>query len=135
MTTLGSREIFTASLARCVTSDAFVATFYRRFLASSDEVRAKFQHTDFAVQHRMLLRSLELIAAATAGDVEGLAELNARAESHDRHHLNIKRPLYELWLDALLETAREFDPEWDDSIEVAWRSVLGHAIDYMVRRY
>ena len=65
----------------------------------------------------MLLRSLQLCAEATAGDPDGLAELTARAETHSRANLDIKPELYGLWLDAVVETVRECDPEWTTEIE------------------
>lgn len=109
--------------------------FYGRFLASSEEVRHKFRHTDFDNQHRMLLRSLELTATATEGDCAGLRELKERGETHDRHHLDIGPHLYELWLSAIVETASEFDAEWTDEVERAWRTILSHVIDHMVTHY
>ncbi len=129
------KEIFRKSLERCTQSSEFIPTFYDRFVASSPEVRRKFAHTDFAKQNKMLLRSLKLAAAATAGDSEGLREITERAESHDRHHLNIKAHLYELWRTALLETARRFDKQWDTATEAAWKTILGHVIRRMIKFY
>ena len=51
------KDLFLDSLNRCAASDNFIPAFYDRFLASSDEVQAKFEDTDFTVQNRMLLRS------------------------------------------------------------------------------
>lgn len=129
------KEMFLESLNRCTLSSEFISMFYDRFVASSPEVRRKFAHTDFAKQNRMLLKSLKLAAAATAGDPEGLQEITARAESHDRHHLNIKAHLYELWRIALLETARRYDKQWDTATEAAWNTILGHVIHRMVKFY
>ena len=129
------KDVFLDSLARCRQRPAFLAAFYRRFMASSDEVRQAFEDTDFRHQHRMLARSLELTAAATAGDASGLRELTDRATTHDRHHLNVRPELYDLWLDAMIETARETDPFWDDEVEQAWRIVIGYAVRHMQKYY
>jgi len=129
------KELFLESLNRCTLSSEFISTFYDRFVASSPEVRKKFARTDFAKQNRMLLKSLKLAAAATAGDPEGLQEITARAESHDRHHLNVKPHLYELWRTALFETARRYDKRWDTATETAWITILGHVIHRMVKFY
>lgn len=83
----------------------------------------------------MLLGSLRLSAGAANGEPESLAELTERAETHDRQHLDIKPELYDLWLDNLIITAQEFDSEWNDSIENAWRSILGFVINRMVAKY
>lgn len=129
------KEIFLKSLERCTQSSEFIPTFYDRFVASSPEVRRKFAHTDFAKQNKMLLRSLKLAAAATAGESEGLREITERAEPHDRHHLNIKAHRYELWRTALLETARRCDKQWDTVTEAAWKTILGHVIRRMIKFY
>ncbi len=135
MSTLTPKEIFKSSLERCTQSSNFIPTFYDRFIASSPEVRSKFAHTDFAKQNKMLLRSLKLAAAATAGDPEGLREITERAKSHDRRNLNIKSHLYDLWRVALIDTARRFDKQWDTSTEAAWNTILGHVIHRMTKFY
>lgn len=129
------KEIFLKSLDRCTQSSEFIPTFYDRFVASSPEVRRKFAHTDFAKQNKMLLKSLRLAAAATAGESAGLREITERAESHDRHHLDIKSHLYELWRIALLDAARRFDKQWDTTTEAAWNTILGHVIHRMIKFY
>lgn len=132
--TVGPKDVFLDSLARCDRHD-LLERFYERFLASSPEVRQRFRNTDLTRQRRMLRRSLELMASATSGDPAGLRELSERAETHSRARLNIRPELYELWLDALIETARQSDPEWSPAIEQAWRSILGLAVRHMTRRY
>lgn len=131
---LERRRTFLESLARCG-REAFVDRFYERFLASSPEVRAKFAGTDFGRQRLMLLRSLELIAAAADGDEAGLDELRARAETHSRGRLDIRPALYEPWLESAIAAAAETDPRWSTDVETAWRSVLGAAVRYMSQRY
>lgn len=129
------KDEFLTSLERCTESEEFVPAFYRRFMSTSEEVRRKFQTTDFEQQNKMLVRSLRLVAAATAGDHEGMRELRQRAETHDREHLDIRPELYDLWLASVIATAREYDRLWSDAVESAWRRTLQYAIDYMVRRY
>ena len=131
---VGPRDIFLDSLNRCEGTE-FFDRFYERFLASSSEVRDKFKYTDFDRQRRMLRRSLQLIASATAGDPAGLRELNDRAETHRRANLDIPPRLYDVWLDVLVTTATEFDAKWTAEVEAAWRTILGIAIRHMTRRY
>ena len=129
------KSLFHHSLERCTASENFIPAFYDRFVASSDDVKLRFVNTDFEKQNAMLVKSLLLIEAATEGKTEGLRELNERAETHDRYHLKIKPELYELWRAAVLQTASEFDPAWNDEIEKAWQHIIDFAIAYMVRRY
>ena len=120
MEKLKVKDCFLESLERCNSDESFIPAFYKRFLSTSDEISAKFQHTDFKKQNKMLIRSLKLAAGATAGESEALQELRDRAETHDRYHLNIKPDLYDAWLNAVIKTAREFDSQWDDDIESTW---------------
>ena len=129
------REVFLQSVRRCSADDGFIPAFYARFLNTSEEVREKFQFTDFTKQNGMLQRSLELCAGATAGDSEALREMRERATTHDRDHLNIAPRLYAVWLESIIDAAREFDDQWDDDVEAAWRRILGHVIHHMTRSY
>jgi hemoglobin-like flavoprotein len=129
------KALFVKSLNRCIEKEGFIPSFYRRFLASSEEVRFKFRDTDFEAQYKRLEDSLFLVAAATYGQTEGLQHLRERATTHSRQHLNIKPEFYELWRSAILATAREYDREWDEEVEAAFESILGFAIEYMIKRY
>lgn len=135
MSASAPKDLFIASLDRCSSDEKFIPSFYERFLASSDEVRKKFMLTDFEKQNAMLLRSLRLAAGATAGDLDSLREVRERAQTHDRYHLDIEPRLYEVWLENAIATAADYDPEWNDSIEQAWRTILGHVINRMIRYY
>lgn len=129
------KDVFLDSLERCLESEAFIPQFYDRFLSSSDEIRNKFRYTDFEKQNKMLAASLRLVAAATQGNQEGLHELNARAETHDRYHLNIKPELYDVWMVTVIDTARDFDRQWTGDVESAWHQILQYAVDKMIRKY
>lgn len=129
------KDRFIQSLDRCSANEKFIPAFYDRFLSVSDEIRDKFQHTDFEKQNQMLLHSLRLAADATSGKPESLREIRERAETHDRHHLNIEPHLYDIWLATVMETACEFDTEWDDAIKAAWKTILGHVIKHMTKFY
>ena len=105
------KEQFVKSLDRCSSDDQFFSAFYKRFIASSDDVQQKIRFTSLEKQNRMLLRSLKLPAGATESESAALAELKERVETHDRNHLDIKPELYDLWLESLVLTAQEFDRE------------------------
>ena len=128
-------DTFVLSLDRCLGFEAFIPAFYSAFLSSSDEVAQKFARTDFGKQELKLAQSLRTLAGVMTGDAAALQHLNARAESHDRRHLDIRPELYELWRENLMATAATFDPDWNDYVRESWDSVLSIAIRYMVKRY
>ncbi len=135
MDELTPKDQFLQSVERCSAAEGFIPAFYERFLDSSEEIRDKFRLTNFEKQNKMLLRSIQLCAGATAGDPEALHEITERATTHDRHHLNIEPRLYDGWLAAIIETARDFDKQWNDSIESSWRRILGFVVQHMTRQY
>ena len=129
------QELFRQSLARCKQRDDFLDRFYERFMASSDEVRQKFVDTDFTQQKKRMIESLAVAADVIDGDAAAMRHLHQRAASHSNRELDIRPALYDYWLEALLATAEECDPDFTAEIGDAWRKVLGHIIGYMRAHY
>lgn len=127
-------ELFNDSLERCSGRPDFLARFYALFLASSETVAKKFEHTDLKKQARLLKTSLYIMMLASDGS-ERLAHLERLARRHSRTELDIGPELYDLWLDCLIRTVGEFDPKFDQDIEKAWRQMLEPGIEFMKRRY
>lgn len=128
------RDIFLASLERCLASGTCIQNFYDHFLGMSPVVRSRFANTDMKLQQQKLAEMLRVLGSVMMGEARGLAELAARAETHSRARMNITPDLYELWYEALLATVSEHDPQWSPLIEEAWRHTLQMAIDYMIAR-
>ncbi|MCE9640090.1 MAG: globin [Betaproteobacteria bacterium] len=127
-------ELFNDSIERCSCKPEFLRRFYALFLASSDTVGRKFEHTDLQKQARMLKTSLYIMMLA-GGDTEKAVHLERLARRHSKADLGIKPELYDLWLDRLVQAVREFDPLCNKETERAWRSVLQPGIDFMKSRY
>jgi hemoglobin-like flavoprotein len=129
-------KTFEDSLRRCDTNPRFLDLFYERFLSSSPEVRAKFENTDFERQKRVLRASFYLILLASEDEVNGPARyLQHLAARHGARDLGIGTELYDLWLDSLLATVKQCDPEYSSAVESAWEAVMGIGIEYMLLRY
>ena len=43
--------------------------------------------------------------------------------------------LYDVWLECLMQTLKEFDPEYSSEVELSWRVVLAPGITYMKFKY
>lgn len=124
------------SLHRCAANPGFLDTFYERFLNSSPDVRAKFANTDFERQKRALMASFHLMLLAAEDEKNGPERyLRDLAFRHGKDQLDIGSYLYDLWLDSLLRTVRECDPEWTPEIEQAWEQVMGIGIGYLLQYY
>ena len=128
--------VFDASLERCNAKSGFLDLFYEKFLASSPKVKEKFSSTDFVRQKSALRESFNLMMLAARDEETGparhLKDLTAR---HSRRDLNIGSEFYDLWLDSLLVTVKEWDPEFDPKIEAAWESVMTIGIGYMMANF
>ena len=132
---LSVKDRFLESLRRCEGNEGFIPTFYARLISSSDLVKYKFRKTNFERQNQMLINSLKLVAGVTCNEQEALQELRLRAESHDQAHMNIKPELYEFWQVALVSTAAEVDPDWDEDIERSWNMILDTVVNHMIKHY
>ena len=129
-------EAFDESLARCNATPGFLDRFYELFLASSPKVKEKFASTDFVQQKKALRESFRLMRlAATDGEGGPERHLKDLAFTHSTKRLDIGAEMYDLWLDSLLATVKECDPEFASEIEEAWESVMMEGISYLVSRY
>ena len=103
-------ELFNDSIERCSGKPDFLRRFYTLFLASSDTVARKFEHTDMRRQARMLKTSLYIMMLAS-GDPERIVHLERLARLHSRAELDIKPELYDVWLDRLVQAVSGIRPD------------------------
>lgn len=124
------------SLSRCIQDPAFLDRFYGLFIDSSEDIRKKFENTDFARQKKMLQDSLFVMLVA-AGTTTGFAykELSKLAERHSRRQLGIDPAWYDTWLRCLMQAVSEHDPEYRPELGDAWRESLRDGIELMKSRY
>ncbi|MCH8497493.1 MAG: globin [Marinobacter sp.] len=121
------------SYGRCCARDGFFEDFYRFFMASADEIRARFQDTDMAAQRHLLRNGIMQLILHARGMPD--RKLRALGESHSRGKYNIPPQWYGLWLDALIITVKAHDPEYDAALGEAWREVLTPGIDLIRGAY
>lgn len=113
----------------------FLDRFYRVMAASDREVAEKFEHTNFSQQVILLKASLHMMMLVAWERPEGHAHLERIARLHSREGLDVRPEFYDLWLECLVATVREYDPLCDATIEQAWRQVLAPGIEFMKSRY
>jgi hemoglobin-like flavoprotein len=135
MTNQADVELVNDSLERCPNQPDFFESFYLHFRNSSDVIAAKFDKTNARAQSRALRESFYLLFRAVGGDPEAWQQLELRALRHDRKHLDISPWMYQVWVECLIETIREFDPGIDSDTESAWRRIMQQGIDFMIARY
>jgi hemoglobin-like flavoprotein len=129
-------QFFKDSYERAVhgQDDDFFDAFYDCFLNSSPVAREIFANTDMSRQRDMLRQSFWHMVTFSEKR-QASEELRDVAAIHSRRDLNIAAPLYDIWLDSLIEAVRLFDTQFSDEVELAWRVVLAPGIAYMRFRY
>ncbi|EGG98363.1 hypothetical protein imdm_107 [gamma proteobacterium IMCC2047] len=130
--------IFDASYKRILSENkngcGFFDAFYQRFLASDQHIAERFANTDMAIQQRMLKKSFySLFAFYASGQADDA--IRRIAEKHNQFNLNIKPEFYDLWLECLIATLKDYDDQFCDDIELAWRLVMTPGITYMKFKY
>ena len=124
------------SLDRCGANPVFLDRFYEVFLASSPKVLAMFEHTNFYRQKRALQASLHgMLLHARADSTSSDPYLVEVAQRHDHTHLNIGAELYDLWLDSLLATVKECDPNCTPNVLAAWEQAMTLGIQFFLSHY
>lgn len=118
------------SLGRCVECETFVQRFYELFMGSSPEVAELFEKTDFERQKKMLRDSLYVMLVA-AGTTQGPAhdELERLATLH--RDIGVTPDMFTLWLDALIDAAREHDTHFSEELGNDWRATFSVPIERM----
>jgi hemoglobin-like flavoprotein len=124
-------ELTRASFTRCLERRGFFAAFYRNFFAALPEAEPLFARTDLARQHKLIEHAIKilLIFPQQAGGEPTL--LTRLAEKHSKAGLGIAPSWYTPFLDSLVFTASQFDPEFTQEIGAAWRESLEPGMDYM----
>jgi hemoglobin-like flavoprotein len=112
----------------------FFGAFYDNFLRMSPAAAEHFAKTDMERQKKMMEKSFYglFIFYATQNANDYLESIAAR---HSHHDLNIDPTLYDDWLDALIETVKDYDPQFNPEIALSWRIILSPGIAYMKHRH
>ncbi len=113
-------------------SRAFIAAFYDRLMNSNDEIKAKFERVDMETQTDNLARAIVMSFLFVDQNHQTAAHTMERVrESHNRHNLDIQPHLYDAWLDCLIGTVGELDPQADEDLLEDWRSVMLVSINHI----
>ena len=129
-----SVEIYKASFARVQRTEAsqgdFFEAFYDQFLGSSPDIAARFTETNMVVQRIHLRRSFaHMLGLFVEGKPSELIE--EIGTSHGKKGLNIPNWMYDNWLNALVSTAKAFDPQFGEAEDAAWRTVFEPGTSFM----
>ena len=126
-------DIVFQSYGRCCNNESFFIDFYDRFMGSSEEIRAMFKDTDMPAQRHLLRNGIMQLVLHSRGMPD--TKLRALGKSHSRSGYSIRPDMYGLWLEALLATLRQHDPEFSDDTALAWRRAIEPGIELIRGAY
>ena len=129
------RDRASASYQRCCERAGFFESFYRSFLALCPEAAPRFAGTDFARQNKLLQHAVGLLLVFPNQPATRPTVLDRIAERHSRRDLDIPPRLYPPFVESLIATVKQYDPECTSEIEDAWRRTVEKGVAYMVSRY
>jgi hemoglobin-like flavoprotein len=124
-----------ASYTRCRAEPDFFAAFYRNFFAACPRAAPLFAQTDFARQHKLLRHAFALLLLYPGQRASEPDLLTRIAERHSRRDLDIDPALYGPFVDSLIVTVRQHDPEFAPAVERAWRRTVAVGVAFMQARY
>jgi len=109
--------------------------FYEILLNADPRINALFQHTDFARQRELFLHGLISLLDYAEGKASGQMAINRLGELHSRRRMNIAPEMFIVWVDCLMKTMAELDPQFSPQLEADWRRTLGPGIDVIKQMY
>ncbi len=109
--------------------------FYERFVTSDPRIGPYFLSTDFKKQKNLLRDGVGRALSFSAGDSASVSFVERLGVTHNRSHMNILPELYPFWLNSLIATLAETDPQWNKKLEAQWREALGKTIQLMSRAH
>ena len=115
------------SFGRCCKNEVFFEDFYTTFQATSEDIRRMFVNTNMAEQRRLLRAGVMWLLMYARGASGG--KLEHLAKTHNRDGYNVNPALYSLWVDALLETVRKHDPQYNVDLDRHWRDAVRPGIE------
>jgi hemoglobin-like flavoprotein len=124
-------QITRASFTRCVELPDFFPAFYRNFFASLPEAKPLFAKTNLEKQHKLIEHAIKILLIFPQQAPGEPTLLTRLAEKHGKAELGINPAWYPAFLESLVFTASQFDPEFTPGIGAAWREALQPGMDYM----
>lgn len=123
-------EMFKCSFEENVNGheDTFYPRFHQNFLATSPVVSAIFSNIDMQKQVATLEQSLLLLVDFAEAKQSG-ESLKKLALTHLR--IGVTAEMYEWWVQALISTLEQVDPNFRPADALAWRVTLAPAMEFM----
>jgi hemoglobin-like flavoprotein len=109
--------------------------FYELLLDSDPRIKVLFSKTDFNKQTDLLIHGIIVLLEYADGKSMGKMAINRLGELHSRKRMNITPDMYPIWVNCLMKTVSEMDPEFTPELEDQWRKSLQKGLDIMIKMH
>src|SRR5690606_39010510 len=117
------------SYGRCLREKNFIERFYEIFLASHPDIAPMFEKTDFNTQRFALRRGISVAIEHANGSRLAERTMNQMADTHSRKgSVPVPPSLYRYWVDSLVRTVDEVDPQSSDALLERWRTGMNKVV-------
>lgn len=119
------------SYRRCLEHPGFFDRFYQHLFAADTGIARMFAAVDLDKQRTMIRKALTTLIMKRSGVRSATLALDKIAGSHGKHGLNVTPLMYDIWVETMVRTVREHDPECDHALAGAWRNMLHEGVAYL----
>lgn len=123
------------SYARCFLHGDFIIRFLETLAALNQEIAPYIEKTPLDRIMLLLRQGVNCIIMYAEEKFAGEFCLEEVRISHSRKHMGIKPEYYESWIQALLLTLQELDPEYNEELGNLWNSVARKGIEYIEKGF
>lgn len=125
------------SFDRAMKSTGFIDQFYNNLFFLKPEIEEYFKQTKWKHQKIAIEKGITHLLGFLENDPQQIHHKNILrlSETHSKTNLNIHPHNYYYWIDAMIMTLKEFDPNWDSSLEYYTRECLFFPISFMISFY
>ena len=127
-------DLFSASYDRCINLHdgdvRFVNHFYGVLKGRDPDIAEIFEA--FPVHHQVhVLRTALYLLVDFCDNQTPSADFTKLVDSHTDNHLGLRPYMLEIWLECILETVAEYDPQFSEVTKAAWITKIKPGIDFL----
>ena len=123
------------SYGRSLSNRKLIDRFYEIFMASHPDIPKLFENTDFDKQKDLLSQSINMAILFPQKNKIATNAIDRISKTHSKENMDINPEFYPYWLDSLITTLSESDPEFTTDLERQWRLILQETIDHISKGY
>lgn len=124
------------SFARIEYQTGFSRHFYENLFFLKADLKEYFVDTDFEHQEKALMQGIKvLVNYLKLEDELAKTQLRRLSITHNHNNLKIHPHNYYYWIEALILTLKQKDPQWFDDLEYYWKECISFPIAFMISQY